>query len=245
MKTSFMVGAGRFLFRYRSLIFPVVFIALLAFFRPHPFLPEPYYSLGIWMGLVIALAGEIFRILTIGLDYIERGGKNHAPYASRLVRGGIYSHVRNPMYVGNLLIALGVCLYSGSLAILLVAYPFFTFVYYAIIAAEENFLRSEFGADYEKFCAEVNRLWPSLRGFGNTITSMVFNWKRPLDKENGTAFYVFLAFVLLPLWRMYHLDQMEQFHRYQPYAWTIAVLLAVPYVYLRILRKRGRFLSYN
>ena len=235
-----MVGAGRFLFRYRAWIFPLVFISILFVFRPRPYLPEPFYTLVIVAGFIVGLAGEVVRILTIGLDYIERGGKKGSPFASRLVRGGVYSHVRNPMYVGNLLMAVGVSLYAGDPWIMVTILPFFIFVYYAIVAAEENFLRAEFGAEYEDFCREVNRFCPSLRGFGETWASMTFNWKRPIEKDNGTAFYAFLGLTLLPLWRMHFLGHTDAFHAYQPWAISISVVLFISYVIARTLAKTGR-----
>lgn len=245
MRSKFMIAAGRFCFRYRAWFFPLVILSLVFFFRPSRYLPEPYYSWVIALGFVIGLGGELIRILTIGLDYIERGGKKGAPHASKLVRGGMYAHVRNPMYVGNLLMALGIALYSGSPWILVTVVPFFTFIYFAIIAAEENFLRGEFGAEYEQFCTEVNRLWPSLRGVGTTVSSMTFLWGRPIQKENGTAYYVFLGLVLFPLWRMHYLGDAEGFQQYLPYALTISAILTVAYAVIRILRAKGRLNSYN
>jgi hypothetical protein len=51
-----------------------------------------------WMlglGFVISLVGQLVRILTIGLDYIKRGGKKKTVYAEKLVTTGIFAHCRN------------------------------------------------------------------------------------------------------------------------------------------------------
>lgn len=240
MKSQFMISAGRFFFRYRAWMFPLIFASLLFLFRPHLYLPEPYYTGVLSLGFIVILAGEIFRILTIGLDYIERGGKQGSPHASRLVRGGIYSHVRNPMYVGNILLAVGVSLYAGDIWIIFTVLPFFIFFYYAIIAAEEAFLRGAFGSEFEQFCRDVNRLLPSFKNFFQTLSKFDFNWRRPLEKEHGTAYNVLLALVLLPLWRMHHLGEEIHFQEYKPMAIGLSVTLTLIYVVLRILRKKGK-----
>jgi protein-S-isoprenylcysteine O-methyltransferase Ste14 len=240
MRSRFMVRTGQFLFRYRALLFPAIFISILFIYRPRPYLPPAAYRTVIAAGLVLTLLGEAVRILTIGLDYIERGGQKGSPFASRLVRGGIYSHVRNPMYVGNLMIAVGIGLYSGAPLVMVTVLPLFFFFYYAIIAAEENFLRGKFGAEYDEFCKTVSRLWPHLSGIGDTISNSTFNWRRPLAKDNGTAYYTFLALALVPLWRMHFLGDLAGFDHYKPAAILLAAVLTPTYIVVRVLAKTGR-----
>jgi protein-S-isoprenylcysteine O-methyltransferase Ste14 len=235
-KDSFLVRAGRFLFRYRSLLFPIIFIAMLGILRPHPYLPAPYYGASMALGLAITLTGEAIRVLTIGLDYIERGGKNRQPFASRLVTHGVYAHVRNPMYLGNLLIAVGIGLYSGAPMALVTVLPFFVFVYIAIISAEENFLGQAFGEEYREFTRRVPRLIPNLKGISSLFSGFTFNWKRVVAKENGTAFYTFLALTLLPIWRAHFLTGGLHVHA-GPL--LMAASLAAGYATARLLTKKG------
>jgi protein-S-isoprenylcysteine O-methyltransferase Ste14 len=240
MRSAFMIATGRFFFRYRAWLFPLIFAALLFLFHPRPYLPEPFFTGILSIGFLVTLAGEAFRILTIGLDYIERGGKKGAPHASKLVRGGIYAHVRNPMYVGNILLAVGVSMMVGDPWVFVTVLPFFIFFYYAIIAAEESFLRGAFGNEFEDFCREVNRLWPSFKNFFGTLSKFDFNWSRPIEKEHGTAYNVLLALALVPLWRMYRLGNHVAFEAYKPYAIGISLVLTLIYIVLRVLRKTGR-----
>jgi protein-S-isoprenylcysteine O-methyltransferase Ste14 len=243
MRSRFMIGTGQFLFRYRSLIFPLIFISILFLFRPRVYTSESSYDTIITLGLVITLLGEGFRALTIGLDYIERGGKSGSPFASRLVTRGIYTQVRNPMYVGNLLIAFGISLYSGAPLVLVTILPFFVFVYYAIISAEESFLRSKFGDEFEEYCQRVNRLLPGFHDLGNAFRGFSFNWRRVLEKDNGTAFYTFLALVLVPIWRMYFLGDNIGIERYVPFAIAAVCVLIPSYAIVRFLAKTGRLQS--
>jgi len=87
-----------------------------------------------------------------------------APIAptQHLVVSGFYRYVRNPMYVGVLLIILGNALIPGNVAVFayaaLIALAFAGFV----IAYEEPTLRRQFGAEYEEFCRNVPRWIPRL-----------------------------------------------------------------------------------
>lgn len=183
-----MVKTGNFFFRYRNALFPLVFV-LLFFERRWPvFNSELVEVWEIIIGFIIALSGQILRALTIGSAYIRRGGKNKQVYAEKLVQNGIFAHCRNPLYLGNLLILLGVGIAANSLPFVLFGIPFFLFAYLAILHAEENFLGKKFGQEFKDYCKRVNRIIPNFSGIGNTIKGMEFNWKRLIVKEYDTPF---------------------------------------------------------
>ena len=114
--------------------------------------------------------------------------KKRQVYADVLVTGGLFSHCRNPLYDGNLLILAGVGLAANSLIFMAVGMPLFLFAYRAIIAAEENFLRQKFGKQFDDYCARVNRYLPNFSGLGATLQSMEFKWRRLIVKEYGSTF---------------------------------------------------------
>ena len=183
-----MVAIGNFLFKYRNGLFPLVFI--LCLFNVWPAFGNPSAECwGTLAGVAIALLGQLVRAVTIGLAYIKRGGKDKKVYAETLVSEGIFSHCRNPLYLGNLLIIVGVGIASNSLLFVIVGLPVFFFSYAAIIAAEENFLRGKFGTEYVSYCQNVPRLIPKLAGIGATLNSMEFHWKRLIVKEYSTAYW--------------------------------------------------------
>jgi len=221
-------------------MFPVIFIAMLFVFRPQVIISETVYNGLVWLGLVVTLLGEGLRFFTIGFDYIERGGKGGKVNASRLVTGGIYNHVRNPMYLGNILIAIGIGLYGGVALAFVTVLPFFVFFYYAIMATEEKFLHGKFGADYEAFCRRTNRLLPSFVNLGQTLSGFNFHWWRAAIKDSGTAFWTFVALALIPLWRecFLHGTTLAE-SAYAPYAAGIVIVLLPLYIGLRILKKKG------
>ena len=182
--SSGWVQAGRFAFRYRGMLLPIAIVLLLV---PSPALMQNPALAGV-IGLAVALIGQLVRSANVGLEYIIRGGKNHQVYAEKLVTGGIYSHVRNPMYVGNFILVLGMSIASNSWVFLLLGIPIVVLMHKAIVAAEEDFLRNKFGAEFDAFCARSPRWVPRLSGLAATFRSLSFNWRRMLVKEYQKPF---------------------------------------------------------
>jgi protein-S-isoprenylcysteine O-methyltransferase Ste14 len=231
-----IIRIGNFLFHYRNGLFPLAYALL--------FLPSPPvladYRLAAVLGLLVGGAGQGLRAVTIGLDYIVRGGRARQVYADKLVQGGLFAHCRNPLYVGNFLMIAGVGIASNSLLFLGLAIPFFLFAYWAIIAAEENFLRGKFGADFDAYCARVNRLIPNFAGLGQTLAGMHFNWRRLISAEYGSTFIWLTATILVTLKNIWlHHDYSSG----NPLVWTLWGLLAavgLGYGVARYLKKTGR-----
>jgi protein-S-isoprenylcysteine O-methyltransferase Ste14 len=197
-RNPLLIKYGNFVFKYRNKLFPVTLVVLLVLFPP----PSPQDAGGIDLvsaisSLVVALAGEMLRVLTVGLEYIKRGGLNKQVYASTLVTNGLFAHCRNPLYVGNILIALGLLSIADRLALFLVGGALTLITYVAIIAAEEDFLRRTFGAEFDAYCARVHRWLPDFHGFGATLKSMRFNWRRVALKESSSFYGWIVAAVLV------------------------------------------------
>lgn len=238
-----MVSIGNFFFKYRNWIFILFYAALFIpswpLFSKEQF-GDHYYLWPIILGLLITCLGQLIRGLTIGLAYIVRGGKEGKPYAEGLVTDGIFNHCRNPLYVGNILMLLGVGILANSLFYTAVMIPVFLFIYQAIVLAEENFLRGKFGAGFDTYCSKVNRWFPNLGGIGKTFGSMSFNWKRWILKEHTTQFIWLIGITLLLLLNYPELTGHNEQCRN---TWLIAVLggLLLIYVLIRVLKKTGRF----
>ncbi|HVX26741.1 MAG TPA: isoprenylcysteine carboxylmethyltransferase family protein [Parafilimonas sp.] len=238
-----MVQIGNFFFKYRNWLF-IIFYALLfvpnvpQLFTEKNFGPN-YYLYPLIIGLVITIAGQAIRGATIGLAYIIRGGKNKKVYAEDLVTTGIFSHCRNPLYVGNILMLAGVGVLSNSLLYVVIMIPFFLFVYQAIVLAEENFLRNKFGEQFNNYCVNVNRWVPRLSGLTKTFSGMRFNWKRYINKEHTTTFIWLCGIVLLLL---FYYPQLTHYNAHYRNGLLIIVLsfLLLIYVLIRVAKKSGK-----
>lgn len=230
-----IIKIGNFFFHYRNGLFPLAYALL--FVPSRPLLPD--YRIAVSAGLVVALTGQIIRGVTVGLDYIVRGGRDRQVYAEHLVQGGIFAHCRNPLYVGNYLLLLGVGLASNSLLFFCIAIPFFTFVYWTIIAAEENFLRNKFGGEFEEYCRRVNRLWPQFSGLGKTISGMHFNWRRLISAEYGSAYIWMAAIILVQLKNLWLRGEYHGSSQLVVGLWSLLGVVTLAYLFARYLKKSG------
>jgi protein-S-isoprenylcysteine O-methyltransferase Ste14 len=238
-----MVSIGNFFFKYRNWIFILFYGALFIpswpLFSQERF-GEYYYAWPIATGLFITILGQLIRGLTIGLAYIVRGGKEGKPYAEGLVTDGIFNHCRNPLYVGNILMLLGVGVLANSVVYVAIVIPVFLFVYQAIVLAEENFLRGKFGAGFDAYCKKVNRWFPNLRGMGKTFSSMQFNWRRWILKEHTTQFIWLVGIVLILLLKYPELTGDNEKLRNTVLIIALSFLVIL-YGLVRYLKKSGKF----
>lgn len=76
---------------------------------------------------------------------------------STIVRGGIYRHTRNPMYLGMLLFLLGFALYLAHPLAFLLLPVFVAYLTRYQIMPEERFLAAKFGAEYAAYASRVRR----------------------------------------------------------------------------------------
>ena len=238
------VAAGNFFFKYRNALFPALFALMALIGRPQVILGDPALdrALGV-CGVLVALTGQLVRLVTIGYEYIERGGKGGKVYASRLVQGGVYALTRNPMYLGNGLIAIGISLVAGAPLMYLIVLPLFLYIYQAIIAAEEAYLRRQFGAEYERYCAEVNRLLPALRHARRILAPLSYDWRQAVRKDLSTMAGLFLGLILLPVFRRMWLEGWEAVREELPQTVT-ALLVVLGFYGVAIALKKQRKVFY-
>jgi len=232
-----MVALGNFLFHYRNLLFPVFYLFLFVPLEP---LLLGHYRLALYTGLGVALLGQAVRIATIGLKYIIRGGRHRRVYAEDLITEGLFAHTRNPLYVGNVLILIGLGIMSNSLWFSLILSPLFVFFYQAIIRAEEHFLHQKFGAAFDQYCRDTQRWLPRLAGLTATLRSMTFHWRRVIVKEY-TATFIWLSGAVL-LWGKYWWWQEPHLWDSSNQQFLIYAMIALLTLYLltRYLKKSGK-----
>jgi protein-S-isoprenylcysteine O-methyltransferase Ste14 len=148
---SGIARAGRVLFRYRGFIpVPFLLVPLLA--------PGAQTTRGWVIGAAFILIGEIIRI--VGVAAAGTVTRRRSRDVQRLVTYGVFSWMRNPLYVGNFLVWIGFMVGSGVLWFLPVAIVLFAIEYTLIVRYEEGVLESIFGADYLQYKARTPRWIP-------------------------------------------------------------------------------------
>lgn len=234
-----MKELGNIIFKYRNVIFPVFFALLL--FRTRPvFSWEHFEKWGYPIGFAVALTGQTIRALTIGLAYIVRGGRKRKVHAETLVKNGMFAHCRNPLYLGNILIVIGLGIFANSILFYYIGIPLFIFMYMAIIMAEENYLTDKFGEEYIEYCRNVNRFMPNLSGIRKTIGSMTFNWRRLIVKEYGTTYMWIICMILLIMKNQYTRYGREVNRTVLLFLFLLFIFVTLLYAVARYLKKSGR-----
>jgi len=115
-----------------------------------------------WFGVVLFAAGGALRIWPVFALGRQFSGLVAIQPGHQLVTGGIYSVVRHPSYLGLIINCLGWALtFRSVVGVLLTALT--VLLLFARIRAEEALLRSQFGAEYEAYCARTPRLIPRFK----------------------------------------------------------------------------------
>jgi protein-S-isoprenylcysteine O-methyltransferase Ste14 len=164
--------------RYRVPAGWVLGVLVVALARPTPE--------SLLLGLPLAVLGEAVRIWASG----------HIEKTRRLATGGPYAHSRNPLYVGSLLIALGVALAGASPWVVLAVAAYFLAFYPSVMREEEGFLARTFPEEHEAWTAAVPLFWPRLTPGGPRSSG--FDWARVrANREWRTAAALPLLAILL------------------------------------------------
>src|SRR5215208_1019640 len=126
--------------------------------------PVPYWAPMRALGAILLVAGVIVLVQAF-VRFVVEGLGTPAPIAApeRLVVGGLYRYVRNPMYVALLAAIVGEALLLGQLSLLLYAAALWLIFAAFVRWYEEPTLRRRFGADYEAYRRAVPAWWPCLR----------------------------------------------------------------------------------
>jgi len=239
-RPDLLARVGAALFKYRDALFPVVLIAAAFGTRPRIAGTMRTDHLMDAVGFAVSATGQALRVLVVGLVYITRGGQNRQPWANALVERGIFGHSRNPLYVANMLILLGLAIAHNGWVMYLLVLPLFAFTYVAIVHAEEQYLSARFGGTYHAYCARVPRWMPRLAGLGATIREGSFNWLKVLRKEYGTPFAWISGFVLLLFWEHSSPGAAPMTHAERNTIVVVWCVLAIAYTFMRKLKLSGR-----
>jgi len=141
------------MFRYRSYT-PLPFLVVMVLFA------RPTIT-SLVVGFVIVVLGEVIRFWGVSIAGAETRttGRVGGTY---LITTGPFAHVRNPLYLGNMIMYAGIGVMSMALFpwLLLAAVVWFYVQYSLIISREEEYLAAQFGAAYDEYRNHVPRFLP-------------------------------------------------------------------------------------
>jgi isoprenylcysteine carboxyl methyltransferase (ICMT) family protein YpbQ len=87
---------------------------------------------------------------------------DHALHSESLVADGPYRYVRNPLYVGGVLVGAGIAFLASPTGWFVITFGLFIF-YHRLIGREEAALNASQGESFRAYCAAVPRFFPALR----------------------------------------------------------------------------------
>ena len=182
-------------FNYRSYT-PIPFLLVMFFFE----------NANIWsliIGFIIALSGELIRLWGVSWAGSETRTTGDVG-GTFLIISGPFGHVRNPLYVGNILMYVGLGIMSFALFpyLQIVALLFFIIQYHFIVSEEENYLRKTYGKDYEDYTKNVPRFFPRLTSYKKEgVEQPSFEIKKGLKSETRTLqAFGFVTITILLIW---------------------------------------------
>jgi len=180
-------------FKYRSYT-PIPFlVAMVVFAQPS--------MQTLLVGACIALLGELFRFWGVAIAGSETRTTGDVG-GTYLVTNGPFAFVRNPLYVGNILLYAGAGVMSNALFpwLLIITILWFYVQYTLIVSKEEEYLAQRFGDAYADYAAKVGRFFPRVTPYvGPRPPAKSFNIAEGFRSERRTLQAIGIVTLLIVL----------------------------------------------
>jgi len=234
---------GGWLFRWRSYL-PLLGIPVFIIALKHSRVLENKFGdfVGdLWdsVAIIISFLGLIVRCLTAG--YAPRGtsGRNtKSQVADLLNTTGMYSISRNPLYLGNFIIVLGITLFIQVWWLALLVWFGFWLYYERIIFAEEEFLRAKFKDQFMAWAQKTPIVIPRFKNWEKP--ELKFSFKTVLRREFSTFFSIVATFFCLEVLTNLLMNKRPLIH----YSWLVFFILGLAiYLIFLILKKKTKLLE--
>ena len=185
---------GEWLFQHRtSLPLPIAVAILLI-----PSGETRGGALTVLTGVALTAVGEASRLW--GVHHIGVISRTRSDRVGRLIDTGPFDHVRNPLYIGNILLWVGFAIAAGLVWLAPVAFVLLAVEYHWIVRWEETLLASRLGDAYRDYARRVPRWLPRLHHKGHNGHNQAVvdrSWSATLFSERGTLVAIAAGYVLL------------------------------------------------
>jgi protein-S-isoprenylcysteine O-methyltransferase Ste14 len=183
---------GGWLFRHRTSLPGPIALAIVAI--PGQESTSPFL---VGVGVAITILGELIRLW--GVHHIGAISRTRSERLGPLVAGGPFALVRNPLYVGNILLWVGFALAARLIWLAPIVLVLLALEYHAIVRWEESLLESRLGQEYRDYAARVPRWLPSPhrgdRGLRRATAG--FSLSATFFSERGTLIAMALGYLVL------------------------------------------------
>ena len=254
-----MEATGAKLFKYRGQI-PVLIFTLslpILFFTNDKLYSHihfqwgwggPIYTICTIVSLLLVFAGLALRAYTVCTTPKGTSGRNTAKQvADHLNTKGIYSVVRHPLYLANYLIWAGLLVYTMNIFAFIIVSLVYWIYYERIMMAEEAFLRSKYGDEFEQWAAKVPAFIPKWSLYEGGMLD--FSWKTLIRREYATFMSVLVSYTVLDyaLFERIVMQNLERPELDDPaYAWfflNITIVYAVIALIIKLIKHKTTWLD--
>ena len=220
-------------------ILPVLLVALPEAGRIAQGLGDTVRDIWTCIAIAISFCGLLVRCLTVGYAPQGTSGRNTKEQkADVLNTEGMYSMVRNPLYLGNFIIALGMALFVGVWWFVIIFMLAFWLYYERIIFTEEEFLRRKFDPRFGLWAEVTPAFLPRFRKWRRP--GLPFSLRTVLKREYTGLFVITASFTLLRAL----IDLLAKGHLDMGLEWAMFFISGlVAYLLLRALKKKTRVLE--
>lgn len=187
---TFVSRLGGWLFRHRTSL-PLPLAAALLLIPP----PEDAPSSLVAIGALVVAAGEILRLWAV--LHIGAISRTRSDRLGPLVASGPFAYVRNPLYVGNILLWAGFSIAARLIWLAPIVVALLALEYHAIVRWEEQLLTARIGEPYVRYVHAVPRWIPSFSARAQSSNDAAFSWRATLFSERGTLIAIGVGFALL------------------------------------------------
>jgi protein-S-isoprenylcysteine O-methyltransferase Ste14 len=232
---------GDFLFRWRSYL-PLLMIVIILLTMPYFQYPGHSEKLDdVWeiLCMFISCLGIGVRVFTIGYAPKGTSGTNtRGQVADVLNTTGMYSIVRNPLYLGNFVIWFGISMFFRLWWFSLIVTLIFWVYYERIVFAEEEYLREKFGESYLMWAQKTPLFIPNIRNW--RCPEITFSFRKALKNEYKSFFAMIVSYIVLEI-----VGDVFAKHRLELDGMWLIILSVTSmfYIVTRILKKKTRVLD--
>jgi protein-S-isoprenylcysteine O-methyltransferase Ste14 len=193
MESDALTRVGGWLFKQRTWL-PLPIAAALLLIPAGA--DGPFHSTSpIWAGVPIVAAGELLRLWAV--HHIGVISRTRSDRLGPLIDSGPFSIVRNPLYLGNILLWVGFAVSARLLWLAPAIVLLLAFEYHAIVRWEEQLLAARIGAAYGDYTRRVPRWLPAFRIPATVADAARFSWRDTLFSERGTLIAIAVGYLLL------------------------------------------------
>jgi protein-S-isoprenylcysteine O-methyltransferase Ste14 len=186
---------GGWLFKHRTSL-PVPIVLVLVIVPPRP-ISAPLTTTWMTLGILLVAIGELIRFWAV--HHIGAISRTRSDRLGPLIDSGPFSLVRNPLYLGNILLWIGFALSAQLIWFVPIVLVLLALEYHAIVRWEERLLESRIGTSYVAYLGRVPRWIPKGMAPKALDGRAPFSWKETIFSERGTLIAIAAGYALLML----------------------------------------------